>query len=79
MLAIEKGMGLAKGERQKVLHPIEIVSIRREALGLIDASDLAREGFPGMSPGDFFRLFGGKPTDTVTRIEFRHLDNPEAR
>jgi len=79
VLAIEKGMGLAKGERQKVLHPIEIISIRREPLGIIDAADILREGFPGMSPDEFFRVLGGKPSDVVTRIEFRHLDTPEAR
>lgn len=42
--AVEKGMGLRKGEHQKVLHRIRIVSIRREPLGAIDAADLAREG-----------------------------------
>lgn len=70
--AIEKGMGLAKGERQVVLHDIEVTDVRRERLDAIDAADLEREGFPGMTPAEFFRLIGGKPDTMVTRIEFRH-------
>jgi len=70
--AIEKGMGLAKGERQVVMHDIEVQDVRRERLDAIDAADLEREGFPGMTPADFFKLIGAKPDRILTRIEFRH-------
>ena len=70
---IEKGMGLAKGERQVILHDIEVVSVRRERLGDITPDDVAREGFPGETSEFFVKKFG-KPADhIVTRIEFKHL------
>lgn len=73
LTAIEKGMGLKKGERQVVLGDIEVQSVRRERLDAIDADDLACEGFPGMEPAEFFVLLGARPDTIVTRIEFRHI------
>ncbi len=47
---IEKGMGLPKGARQVVLADVEIVDVRDEPLGLVDADECAAEGFPGADP-----------------------------
>ncbi len=76
LIAIEKGMGLQRGDTQTVICPIEVVSIRREPLSAIDDEDLVREGFPGMSREDFFIRFGGSPGDVITRIEFTYSLSP---
>lgn len=59
---------------------VEVVSVRRERLDRIDADEVAREGFPDMTPAEFIRRFfvapqGIQPADEVTRIEWRYLDN----
>jgi len=41
--------------------------------------EVSREGFPGLRPSEFVRRYfidaqGMQPTDEVTRIEFRYLD-----
>ncbi len=84
--AVEKGQGLKKGERMKRLALIEIVSIRKERLAQIGypvvypdpKSELAREGFPDMTPDQFIAMFlesmGGEPDQFVRRIEFRYVD-----
>lgn len=75
VLAVEKCMGLKKGERQTVLCEIEVVSVRREPLHAIDQDDVIREGFPHMTPAGFVAMFCHhmkcKPFHDVTRIEFR--------
>lgn len=48
---VEKGMGLPKGAHQVVVCEVEIVSVRVEPLGLVDADECAAEGFPGHDPG----------------------------
>lgn len=77
---IEKGMGLKKGEKQKFLNgPIEILSVRQEALALITQSDVIAEGFPDWSPQDFIDFLCKKhkvaPSQIVTRIEFKYLES----
>lgn len=72
--AIEKGMGLKKGERQTVIGEIEVVSVRREALCEVTHDDVAREGFPGQGADWFLRKFGGAREQLVLRIEFRHVE-----
>lgn len=42
---IEKGMGLKKGERQRVLRDVEVVDVRVEPLGQVDDDELRCEGF----------------------------------
>lgn len=80
LLAIEKGMGLAKGERQVVIGEIEIVSNRVERAIDLDIEDVEREGFPGMTPADWltevwWELHGPVDANTpMRRIEFRHRD-----
>lgn len=57
---------------------VEVIDVRRERLDQITADDVRREGFPGMSPSEFIDTFFVKaqkmrPTDEVTRIEWRYL------
>jgi hypothetical protein len=51
LILIEKGMGLPKGARQVVLAEVEVVEVRLEPLGLVDAAELEAEGFAGDDPG----------------------------
>lgn len=77
--AVEKAMGLKKGEHPKVLGEIEVVNVRRERLREITPPDVEREGFPHKSPPEFVAMFcshmGCDPETEVTRIEFRRVDD----
>ena len=77
LMAVRKAMGLKRGEHPEKLGEIEIVSVRREPLYEIDAAECIREGFPGMHPDAFIRMFrahmGCIESDEITRIEFRRL------
>lgn len=78
LMAVEKAMGLKKGETVRRLGEIEVVSVRREPLNAITAEDVVREGFPNMTPADFVRFFCAghgfqDETREVTRIEFRKV------
>lgn len=83
--AIEKGQGLKKGEHVKKLAVIEVVSVTGEWMscfrGRVDAqAECVREGFPEMSPEDFYAFFRGSHADPsaddllVYRIEFSYVD-----
>jgi hypothetical protein len=73
--AVRKAMGRKPGETLDRLCVIEVVDVRREPLDAITADDCRREGFPEMSPAEFVAFFckhmGGKPDQTITRIEFK--------
>ena len=82
---IEKGMGLAKGERQVVLAEVEVVSVRVEPLGNVRHEENAteREGLPDMRPFAFIVFWAdghGYTNDPdwlavpCRRIEWRYLD-----
>ncbi len=75
--AVEKGMGLKKGEKINRLALIEVVSVIREPLDHIDDLDVILEGFPDSSADEFLALYrrinGGGADQLVTRIEFRYL------
>jgi len=75
---IEKGRGLRKGEKVKVLGPIQIVNARPEPLEAITPDDVIREGFSGMTTGQFIDFFcrgmGATPETIVNRIVFRYLE-----
>lgn len=77
--AVEKGMGLQKGEHPRVFGEIEVVNVRRERLDAIEDADCAREGFPGMTAEGFVEMFcrhmGCQPDTFVTRIQFRKVEN----
>lgn len=79
--AVEKAMGLKKGEKVKTLGMIRVVDARRESLGrmILDApygyAEVQREGFPEMAPNGFVSFFckshkGCEPSSDITRIEF---------
>lgn len=82
---VEKGMGLAKGERQVVLAEVEIVSVRVEPIGLaLRAGEVAAEGFGSWEPAAFVRFWldshgygrlDGESWDVqCRRIEWRYID-----
>lgn len=76
--AVEKGMGLKRGEKVQKLSLIEVVSVRTEPLNTITQADVIAEGFPDWTPEDFVAFLVKKrsvaPDATVNRIEFRYLD-----
>lgn len=77
---IEKGMGLAKGERQVVLTEVEIVSNEIVDLEDMDEAECAAEGFPHLTPAEFIDMWceshGVRQPYCyidVRRIEWRYL------
>lgn len=79
--AVEKGMGLKKGEKVRELAEICVVCPRPERLGDITQEDVILEGFPEMTPDQFVEMFckahaSRKVTgDTVVnRIQFKYVD-----
>ena len=76
VMAVEKGMGLKKGEQVKRIYPIEIVSVRQERLDWITPAECILEGFPEMAPEQFIDMFCKShkhcgPRTEINRIEFR--------
>ena len=76
---VEKGMGLKKGERVVPVATVEVVSVKREPLLLVARSgEVEREGFLNMTAVEFIAAFftpqNIKPSDLVTRIEWRYVD-----
>lgn len=78
--AVEKGMGLAKGEKVVKLALIEVVSVRKEKLEHITQDEIVKEGFPEMGWWEFVRMFREankvRSDVEVQRIEFRYLQGP---
>lgn len=84
LMAVEKAMGLAKGDTQQLIGEIEIVPNRVEPIVHLDDDEVTLEGFPHMTAEDFidevWRPIHGmpkSPMDRVRRIEFRHVGKPE--
>lgn len=85
VMAVEKGMGLKKGEKVKRIYPIEIVSVHGEFLHELilrpeyGKSELKREGFPQLLPNEFVEMFcKSHKCDVsahVNRIEFKEVDH----
>lgn len=76
VMAVEKGMGLKKGDKVVKIYPIEIIAAYPEPLHYITAQEVVREGFPELSIREFMTMFmnshkGCKPETMVNRIEFR--------
>ena len=72
-----KVRGRGRDEPLERIVTVEVVSVRRERLDTITASDVAAEGFPDMTPAAFVDFFcathhGVQPTDEVTRIEWTY-------
>lgn len=83
--AVEKGMGLRKGEQFRRLAVLRVEDVTREGLreGL-SQSDVVREGFSGMTPAEFVDMFcrthrGCTPDTVITRIEFSYVDDGRGR
>lgn len=60
LVLIEKGMGLAKGERQVVIAEVEVTDVRVEPVGRILAeghAGTAAEGLPEQTPVEFVRFW----------------------
>jgi hypothetical protein len=79
LMAVEKGMGLKKGEKINRLGEIEIIDARREPLDAIydEPNGCAKEGFPNWEPQQFIDFYcehnGNDSRDDITRIEFRRV------
>lgn len=83
-----KVMGRKPGEPIVTVALVEVVSVEREELAALTmspaygAEEMTLEGFPGMDPVDFIQRYfveaqGMDPLATVTRIEWKYLDEPE--
>jgi len=76
--AVEKAMGLKKGEKINRICQIRIVSTREEPLNAITKEDCIREGFPSYEPEDFISMLTSQykcdPTKSVNRIEYEFID-----
>ncbi len=57
LVAVEKGMGLKRGERAVRIARIRVVDVRREPLSAVTRLDLKREGLPHMSVAEFVEYF----------------------
>lgn len=84
MKAVEKAMGLKKGQSQVIIGQIKIINARLEPLNrmLLDQAygveEVRREGFPHMTPEEFVAFFcrthtGCFPEREITRLEFGKL------
>ena len=76
--AVDKMLGLKKGEHPKKLAVIRVVSTRWEPLNAITEAEVVREGFPDMTREQFIVFFCEKMgcwADTVVnRIEFEYVE-----
>lgn len=79
--AVEKAMGIKKGEKIKILGVIEIVSVRGEPLNAITQYDMPREGFPNFTPEYFVDMlqdhYECEPDAQINRIEFKRVGGKE--
>ena len=75
--AVEKAMGLKKGEKIKKLRLLHVMSVRKEPLNAITKEDCLKEGFPYFEPEDFVKMmcdhYKCKPNAMINRIEFIYL------
>lgn len=80
LVAVNKRMGLRRGEHPERLATIVVLGVRRERLDAITADDVRLEGFPEMSPAEFVlrfcRAMRVDPDQEVTRIEFDYAASP---
>lgn len=76
--AVEKAMGLQKGEKINRLCQIRIISTREEPLIKIIQSDVIKEGLPDWSPQQFVKMlvdyYKIDPAKSFNRIEFEYLE-----
>jgi len=76
-IAVEKAMGLKRGESPVHLGRCRVVSVVRELLNLITQDAVISEGFQHMTPTGFVAMFcehmGCEPEDYVTVIRFEKV------
>jgi hypothetical protein len=77
--AVEKGMGLKKGQQVTRLAVLRIRDVRLEPLYRITPEDVVAEGFPEMTPQAFVEFFcrthrGVTAHSEVVRIAFEYAD-----
>ena len=76
--AVEKSMGLKKGEKIKRIAQIRIINVRKEPLNSITQEDVVKEGFPDWTPQQFVDMlvnhYKVNPKSLVNRIEFEYID-----
>lgn len=77
---IEKGMGLPKGARQRVLAEVEVTSNRIETLADLTNTEVRLEGFPDMGIVEFARWWAeghgypkGLHIDLLVAVECRRI------
>lgn len=79
LLAVDKCMGLRKGQKSRILDHIRVLSVMLEPLSDVTYTECALEGFPEMTPAEFVEMFcaahAGKctPSTEVTRIRFARV------
>ncbi|KKN73192.1 hypothetical protein LCGC14_0403650 [marine sediment metagenome] len=75
--AVEKAMGLKKGQKIQRIAVIKIVSTRPEPLDEITKNDCIKEGFPEFEPSDFVRMicehYKQDSKRVINRIEFKYV------
>ena len=76
--AVEKAMGLKKGEKIKALCQLRVISVTRERLIDITPDEVIKEGFRQMTLYEFIGFFcqshkGCYPEKVITRIEFEYI------
>jgi len=78
-----KVMGRRRGEPLVRIVDVEVLDVGRERLDTITPEEVRAEGFPEMTPAQFVEFFCGShkgctPDSTITRIQWRYLDDPES-
>jgi hypothetical protein len=75
--AVEKSMGLKKGQHVKLLAMLRVVSMRTVRLCDICQEDCVKEGFPDVLPRDFAAMliahYRCDRLAPVNRIEFEYI------
>ena len=69
--------GLKKGQKIEKICQIRVIDISTPFLWKLSGQDVNKEGFPGMTTGEFMQMFCNEmkcgPWDIVTRIEFEYI------
>lgn len=80
---VRKAMGRKPGEPLVRIVDVEVVDVSREPLCWITSVEVAKEGFPGMTPEEFVNRFfveaqGMSYSDEVTRIEWKYIEDGDS-
>lgn len=77
VFAVNKTMGLKKGEKSIVLNTIQVLKTWREPLNKITQAGVVAEGFPEMTVAEFIEFFCDfnkcKPDLEVRVIQFSYV------